>query len=176
MKKIGVIGPTDVTLIETKVGLAAGTLEGAAREIGAFLAAQALALICVPARGVGLWVLESYKKAEGQDSLALAPYAAGQPQEFRDRMRRQAATADRIRDDLTWGEEPTELARACDALVALGLSCGTLIEMAATKWLKGPPIFVVSAFISQIPVEVRAELDIRFCENLQRLKEALLEF
>ena len=41
--------------------------------------------------------------------------------------------ADWIRDDLTWGEEPVELARVSDYLVAIGLSCGTLVELASTK-------------------------------------------
>ena len=174
-KRIGVIGPTNATLIENKVGLADGTLEGATREIGTFLAKNSFALACVPARGVGLWVLESYKEAGGPDSLAMTPYAAEQSKEYSEKVRRQVSIAHRVRDDLTWGEEPMELARACDSLVALGLSCGTLIEMAATKWVNKPPIFVISSLISQIPIEVLSELDIRFCENIQALKDALLE-
>jgi hypothetical protein len=175
MKRIGVIGPTNATLIENKVGLSDGTLEGATREIGTFLAKNSFALACVPARGVGLWALESYKNARGTDSLALTPTFSGQTKDSLDETHRNALMADRVRDDLTWGEEPFELARACDFLVVIGLSCGTLIEIIATKWIKGPAILAVSSFISQIPIEVLSELDIRFCENIQALKAALLE-
>lgn len=133
MKRIGVIGPTNAALIESRVGLADRTLEKAAREIGTFLAKNSFALACVPARGIGLWVLESYKEANGPDSLALTPIGAEQPEDSREKMCRHASMADWIRDDLTWGEEPVELARVSDYLVAIGLSCGTLVELASTK-------------------------------------------
>jgi len=62
MPRVGVIGPTDVALIESVVPLPTGTLERAARRFGAFLAQHCLDLICVPDRGVALWALESYTK------------------------------------------------------------------------------------------------------------------
>jgi len=81
--------------------------------------------------------------------------------------------AHRIRNDLTWGEEPFELAKACDCLAALGLSCGTLIEMIATKWLKKPPVFAVASFMSQILVEVFSEIEVSIFDKLEELETVL---
>jgi len=174
MKRIGVIGPTNTSLIENTINLPGGTLESAAGHLGKFLAENSFALASVPARGVGLWVLESYEKAKGPDSLALTPYAAEQSKEYADKVRRNAGLAHRVRDDLTWGDEPFELAKACDCLATLGLSCGTLIEMIATKWLKKPPVFAVASFMSQIPVEVLSEIEVSFFDKLEELENALL--
>ena len=174
MKRIGVIGPTNTSLIESKINLPNGTLESAARHLGEFLAENSFALVSVPARGVGFWVLESYEKAGGPDSLALTPYAEEQSKDYADKVRQNASLARRLRDDLTWGAEPFELAKACDCLVALGLSCGTLMEMIATKWLKGPPIFTVASFMSQIPDEVLAEIEVIYFDKLEELENALL--
>jgi len=175
MKRIGVIGPTNATLIENKVGLSDGTLEKAARGIGTFLAKNSFALACVPARGVGLWALESYKNARGTDSLALTPTFSGQTKDSLGETHRNALMADRVRDDLTWGEEPFELARISDCLVAIGLSCGTMIEMVATKWIKNTPVLAVRSLMTGIPAEIAAELDLRFFDTVGALKDIICE-
>jgi hypothetical protein len=174
MKRVGVIGPTNPSLIESKLGLPEGTFEAAAKRMGAFLASNSFALLSIPARSVNLWVLETYHRERGPDALAFVPSAPEQSQDSIDEMRRNASMAHRIRDNLTWGDSPFELAKACDYLVALGLSCGTLMEMACTKWFDGPPIYVVSPYISQIPVEMLAEIDVRFCESIEALQQALI--
>jgi hypothetical protein len=174
MKRVGVIGPTNPSLIESKLGLAEGTFEGAAKEIGSFLAKNSFALASIPVRGVNLWAFEAYIEEGGPDSLAFTPSAKEQPQEAIDQLRTRASKADSVRDDLTWGEAPFELAKASDYFVAIGISCGTLIEMACTKWFDGPPIFMVSSYVSQIPTEMLAEIDVRFCESIEALKEALI--
>lgn len=174
-RRAGIVGPTNVPLIEEKVGLPAGTLERAAREVGAFLAEQSLAMVCVPVRGVPLWALESYKLAGGTDSLALWPQLTDQPEGSTATTQGNPDLADRLKDDLTWGEEPFELAKSCDCLVAIGLSCGTMVEMAATKWIKNTPALVVSSLMTQVPVEVAAELDLRYCADLASLKQEILK-
>ena len=83
--------------------------------------------------------------------------------------------AHRIRDDLTWGEEPFELARISDCLVAIGLSCGTMIEMVATKWIQNTPVLAVRSLMTGIPAEIAAELDLRFCDDVDTLKDILRE-
>ena len=74
---------------------------------------------------------------------------------------------------LVAGEEPFELAKACDCLVVIGASCGTFIEMIATKWMQGPPVYAVSSLLTAIPAEILAEIDVAFFESLDRLEEAL---
>ncbi|MFC1833320.1 hypothetical protein ACFL2Q_01130 [Thermodesulfobacteriota bacterium] len=174
-KCIGVIGPTNTTLIESEVGLFEGLLERKAAQMGAWLAEHSFGLSCVPAAGVGLMVLESYKSAGGDASLALSPRPSGEGGTPSDLVRRNASIADEIREDLTWEQQPFELARTCDYLVAIGLSCGTIIEMTVTKWLQGPPILVVSSLITCIPEEVLAEIRVKFFDDIEALQDALLK-
>jgi len=174
-KRVGIVGPTNVPLIEEKVRLSAGTLESAAREIGAFLGEQSLGMVCVPVTGVPLWALEAYKQAHGMNSLALWPRFSGQSESSPDTNRGNPNLADQLRDDLTWGDEPFELAKASDCLAVIGLSCGTMVEMAVTKWIKKKPVFVVTSLMTQIPVEIACELDLRYCDDMADLKRRILE-
>lgn len=172
---VGIVGPTSVELIERQVGLSTGTLERAATEIGAFLAEQSLGMVCVPVKGVPLWALEAYKRAGGMNSFALWPSFSEQPESSKQTSRGNPELADRMRDDLTWGEEPFELAKASDCLVAIGLSCGTMIEVAVTKWIKQKPVFVVTSLITQIPAEFACELDLRYCDDIDSLKRGVVD-
>lgn len=173
---VGVIGPTDVAAIENAVPLARGTLEAAAHRLGTFLADQAFSMACIPDRGVGLWVLESYWHNDGLASLALSPSGAEQLDDSADETPRNSWMATRVRTDLTWENAPAQLVRECDAFACIGLSCGTITEIAWTKWISRFPIFVVKSFVSGIPVEVAAELDLRWCADLADMEAGLLDW
>jgi hypothetical protein len=174
-QQVGIIGPTNSVLMEEKVGLPSGTLEAAGDEIGGFLAEQSLGMVCVPLKGVPLWALEGYKRAGGKDALALWPRPSNLAETSQAQTLGRPELADRVRDDLTWGEEPFELARTSDCLVALGLSCGTMIEMVATKWIKNTPVLVVRSLMTGIPAEIAAELDLRCCDGVGALKDMICE-
>jgi len=174
-RRVGVVGPTSAQLIEEKVGLSAGALESAAREMGAFLAEQGLGMVCVPMKGVGLWALEAYKQARGTKSLALWPRSSEQLTGSTDTTRTKPELADQVREDLTWGDAPFELAKASDCLAVIGLSCGTMVEMAVTKWIKQKPVFVVASLMTGIPVEVACELDLRYCDDIVSLKLSIAD-
>ncbi len=174
-KRVGIVGPTSVPLIEEKVGLLPGTLESTAKEVGEFLAEHSLGMVCVPVKGVPLWALEAYKQAHGMNSLALWPKPSEQPESSTDTGRGNPGLADQLRTDLTWGDAPFELAKASDCLVVIGLSCGTMIEMVVTKWITETPVLVISSLVTQIPVEVAAELDLRYCDDIASLKRGVLD-
>jgi hypothetical protein len=173
--RVGIIGPTNAALMEEKAGLSSGTLEAAAAEIGGFLAEQSLGMVCVPVKGVPLWALESYKRAGGKNALALWPRPSDLAETSQAQTLGRPELADRVRDDLTWGEEPFELARISDCLVVLGLSCGTMIEMVATKWIKNTPVLAVRSLMTGIPAEITAELDLILCDDVEALKEMIRE-
>lgn len=171
---VGIVGPTNIALIEEKAGLSTGVLEKAAREIGTFLAEQSLGMVCVPVKGVPLWVLESYKQAGGEHSLALWPGRGDQLEEETTTSPGRPDLADCRRDDLTWAEEPFELAKICDIIIAIGLSCGTMVEIIATKWMKRRPVLVLRPLMTGIPDEISAELNIRHSDSVASLKQDLL--
>jgi hypothetical protein len=173
--RVGVIGPTNVELIESLVPLAPGTLEGAARRMGAFLAKNAMVLVSVPDRGVGLWVLEAYWKSGGNKSLALSPSGTDTLDDCKDLTPHHVSLANQVRTDLSWDEAPAQLVRESDCFVCIGLSCGTIIELACTKWIRRFPVLVVDSFITGLPIEVTSELDVRFCRNMGEAEKLLLE-
>ena len=175
MFRVGVIGPTNVQLIESVVPLAPGTLEKAARRIGAFLAKNSMGLVSVPDRGVGLWVLEAYRKSGGHNSLALSPSGADALDDCKDLTPHHISMANEVRTDLSWDEAPSQLIRESDCFVCIGLSCGTIIELACTKWIRRFPLLVVDSFITRLPIEVTSEIDVRLCRNLDETEKLLLK-
>jgi hypothetical protein len=172
---VGVIGPTNVELIESVVPLAPGTLEGAARRIGAFLAKNSFGLVSVPDRGVGLWVLEGYRSSGGNNSLALSPTGADTLDNCKDLTPRHVSKANQVRTDLSWEEAPAQMVRESDCLVCIGISCGTIIELAWTKWIRRFPVIVVESFITGLPIEVMSEINVRLTSNMDQTEKLLLE-
>jgi hypothetical protein len=171
---IGIVGPTNTALIEETARLPADALEKAAREIGAFLAEQSLHMVCVPVKGVPLWALEAYYEAGGKQSLALWPELGDQFEPGTQTTPGKPELAGQLRTNLTWAQEPFELAKISRCLIAIGLSCGTMTEIIATKWMKRRPIFCLSHLMTAIPAEIAAELDIRYCDSITLLKQHLL--
>ena len=50
-------------------------------------------------------------------------------------------------------------------MVCVGLSCGTVAEIAWTKWVKGPRILAMRDTITALPREILAETDVVFIES-----------
>ena len=173
--RVGVIGPTNVELIESLVPLTPGTLESAARRMGTFLAHNSMGLVSIPDRGVGFWVLEGYRSSGGENSLALSPAGADTFDNCTDLTPRHASMANQVRTDLSWEEAPAQMAREAHCFVCLGLSCGTIIELAWTKWIRRIPVFAVESFITGLPIEVLSEIDVRLSSNLGQTEKLLLE-
>ena len=172
---VGVIGPTNVELIESVVPLPAGTLESAARRIGVFLANNDFGLVSVPDRGVGLWVLEAYRSSGGDNSLALSPSGADTLDNCEEQTPHHVSMASQVRTDLTWEEAPTQMVRESHCFICIGLSCGTIIELASTKWLGRFPVLVVKPFITGLPIEVMSEINVRLTSNIEQTERLLLE-
>jgi SLOG cluster4 family len=171
---VGIVGPTNTALIEETAELPPGVLEKTARDIGTYLAEQSLPMACVPVKGVPLWALEAYHQAGGTDSLALWPGLGDQFEEGTQTSPGKPELAGQMRDDLTWAQEPFELAKTCRCMIAIGLSCGTMVEIIATKWLKRRPVLCLSHLMTAIPPEIAAELNIRYCDSVAHLKKDLL--
>jgi hypothetical protein len=142
--------------------------------MGVFLANNSMGLVSVPHRGVGLWVLESYWKSGGDNSLALSPTGADTLDDATSQTGSHVFMANRVRRDLSWEEAPAELVRESDCLVCIGLSCGTIIELASTKWIRRR-VLVVEPFITGLPIEVTSELDVRLCTSMDQMEELLIK-
>jgi hypothetical protein len=58
-------------------------------------------------------------------------------------------------------------------MICVGLSCGTLAEIAWTKWVKKPDVWVLAPTISAIPPEIKAETPVRLFAGLPALATEL---
>ena len=83
--------------------------------------------------------------------------------------------ANQVRTDVSWDEAPAQLVRESDCFVCIGLSCGTIIELACTKWIRRFPVLVVDSFMTGLPIEVTSELDVRLTSNIEQTEKLLLE-
>jgi len=52
-------------------------------------------------------------------------------------------------------------------LLCIGLSCGTIAEVAWTKWVGNTPVVVIKSLVSGIPPEVEVETDLHWVEDLE---------
>jgi hypothetical protein len=61
----------------------------------------------------------------------------------------------------------------CNLLVCVGLSCGTLAEIAWTKWVGGPRILAMRNTLTALPKEILAETNITFVESFEDLADRM---
>jgi len=173
--RAGVIGPTDTALMEEKAGLEKGILEREARNIGRFLAMQGFSMVCIPDRGVALYALLEYSRYGGKNSVALFPSGSERLDYSSDQTERNLSFASYVKSGMSWEESPVQLIRNSDFFVCIGISCGTMIEIGWTKWVKRLPILLLRNTVSSIPPEIQAQTDIRIYNSGEDLQAAVLE-
>lgn len=156
--RVAVIGPTNVARVGGAAGIGPAAYTGAAAAVGRLLAAAGAGLIVVPDRGVAIAAMDAYLASGGTRLTGLCPSsgvsepaAAASVREHRDRCHE-------VVDDLSWYEQHHRIGVLADRMVCVGLSCGTLAELAWTKWTPGPPVALVRGTMSGIPPEMLAEI------------------
>ena len=70
-------------------------------------------------------------------------------------------------EDLTWTEQHERICQLSDVLLCIGMSCGTIAEIAWTKWVGNTPVVAIQPLVSGIPPEVQAETDVHWVKNLE---------
>ena len=84
-----------------------------------------------------------------------------------------AAACDEIVEGITWHHQHAALCELADLMVCIGLSCGTLAEIAWTKWVRGPRVLALRQTFTAIPTEILAETDILLIDGIDELNAAL---
>jgi hypothetical protein len=156
--RVAVIGPTNVARVGGGAGIGPDAYIRAAAAVGRLLATAGAGLIVVPDRGVAIAAMDAYLAYGGARLTGLCPSsgvsepaAAVAVREHRDRCHEAV-------DDLSWYEQHHRIGVLADRMVCVGLSCGTLAELAWTKWTPGPPVALVRGTVSGIPPEMLAEI------------------
>ncbi|WP_218014433.1 hypothetical protein [Mycolicibacterium palauense] len=139
-------------------GLDPARYHRAAHDAGALLATMGHTMVVVPDRGVALAALDGYLSTDGPHVIGICPSSgpsepAGIPAIATHRTR-----CHRIVEDCSWFEQHHRIGLLSDAMICVGLSSGTLTELAWTKWTPGPPVAIIAGTFSTIPPELHAEI------------------
>jgi predicted Rossmann-fold nucleotide-binding protein len=159
--RVAVIGPSDIGRVARAAGADPGRIEAAAAEAGRLLAAAGHELVVCPDRGVPVIAARAYRAAGGRRILGLIPASGDSAPGSISRVERHSALCDEADRSLTWYEQHARIVRDSDAMICLGLSCGTACEIAWTKWTKRIPVYVLDGLGSAVPPEIGAETEIR---------------
>jgi hypothetical protein len=165
MPIIGVLGPSNITRTAGAADIDPDRLVAAAHAVGARIAEHGWAMIVVPDRGVAVSAMDGYLAAGGTRLIGLCPASGVCEPAATESIRMQRARCHELRDDLTWYEQHHTIGVISDAMITIGLSCGTVAELAWTKWNPAaPPVSLIAGTASGLPPELAVELNVDVVE------------
>ena len=166
---IGLIGPTNLQRISAASGIAEAHYKATAFEVGQAIARAGAVLAVVPDRGVALLGMQGYRGAEGPWTLALVPSGGPSESVATSNCLENSEACDEVVTGFTWHHQHARMCELSDLMICVGLSCGTLAEIAWTKWIQGPRILVMRDTVTALPNEILAETQITFIDTLDEL-------
>ncbi|WP_119391119.1 hypothetical protein [Taklimakanibacter lacteus] len=171
---IGLIGPTNLLRISQASGIPESRYRETAHAAGQVVARAGASLTIVPDRGVALSGMQGYREARGSWTIGLVP--AGGPSDSVATLNclENAGGCDEVVDGFTWHHQHALMCEFSDLLICVGLSCGTMAEIAWTKWVKGPKILALRDTFSAIPMEILAETDVDFVYSAEELEAEVI--
>lgn len=172
---VGIIGPTDIEVTSRAAGLDPTICERVAREVGVGLAQRGYEVVLVPDRGVALLAAQGYREAGGSKLIGIIPHGGTSAQAATTCCELHRHLCHETVEDLSWTGQHERIAQLADVLVCIGLSCGTIAEMAWTKWVGRTPVVIIRPLVSGIPPEIAAETDLHWVDNLDGVYQFLEE-
>ena len=172
-KRVAVIGPTNLPRIARASGSPLTRYRRCAQAVGRLLARLDFDLVVVPDRGVAILALEAYRSAGGRNVIGLIPSGGDSDAGATENCLARVHVCDQIITGLTWQEQHAAICHVSDCMVGVGLSCGTLAEIAWTKWVRGPEVLLLRSTVTGLPAELLAEARVRFVRNFRELRDAL---
>ena len=173
--RVGIIGPTDIQVTAESAGLDPAACGSMASAAGENLARGGYQLVVVPDRGVGLLAAQAYHDAGGRRLIGIIPHGGTSAQAASSRCEEHRHLCHETVEDLTWTGQHERICQMSDVLLCIGLSCGTMSEIAWTKWVGNTPVVVIEPLVSGIPPEIQAETALHLVEGLQSFFELLSE-
>lgn len=156
--RVAVIGPTSLARVGAAAGIAPDAYTRAAAAVGRLLAQAGAGLIVVPDRGVAIAAMDGYLAHGGRWLTGLCPSSGVSEPAAAVSVRQHRDRCHQVVDDLSWYEQHHRIGVLSDRMICVGLSCGTLAELAWTKWTPGPPVALVKDTMSAVPAEMLAEI------------------
>jgi predicted Rossmann-fold nucleotide-binding protein len=165
--RIGIVGPTNIDVTARAAGVDPATVVEAARAAGENLAQRGYEMVVVPDRGVALLAAQTYRRAGGHRLIGVIPHGGTSAQAATSCCEAHRDLCHETVEDLTWTGQHERICQLSDVLLCIGLSCGTLSEIAWTKWVGGPPVVIVKCLLSGIPPEMEAETHLHWADSLE---------
>lgn len=170
---IGIIGPTNLRRIAAASGIPERRYRDGALAAGAVIARRGAILAMVPDRGIAMSGLQGYSSAKGKWTIGLVPEGGPSDAAATTNCLENAAVCDEIIGGFTWHHQHAALCELSDLMVCVGLSCGTITEIAWTKWVRKPRVLALRETFSAIPVEILAETDVVLIDSIDDLDAAV---
>jgi len=168
------VGPTDKTKVFRFGKIDGERYEQYREEVGKVLAANLSTVYLIPDEGIPLDFAKSYKKWGGREVIG------GLPQGGCDVLEKYFKFCDRTEEvDGGWSVLNTCLILRTGLMICIGLSPGTLIEIAYTKYHKkylgrNIPVFLDERTISRkLNPEIEEEVDLRYFDSAEKLNHLL---
>jgi hypothetical protein len=152
-----VIGPTSVERVANAAGVDPARVLAAAGSVGSLVAAGSHRLMVVPDRGVAVAALTAYRRAGGPEVVGIVPVSGPSEAAADVSIASHLGECDVVIREYSWFEQHHTIGRLSDVMVCVGLSPGTLAELAWTKWTPGPPTAIIAGTSSPPPPELLAE-------------------
>jgi predicted Rossmann-fold nucleotide-binding protein len=170
---VGIIGPTDIDVTSRAAGLDPVLCERTAVRAGEGLAQRGDTVVLVPDRGVALLAAQAYRAGGGPHLIGIMPHGGTSAQAATTCCENHRYLCHETVEDLSWNAQHERICQLADVLVCIGMSCGTIAEIAWTKWVGNTPVIAIRPLMSGIPPEVEAETDVRWVEDLEGVYELL---
>lgn len=172
---VGLIGPTNLAKMSNFSGIPEQIYEDHAYRTGKLVADHGATIALVPDRGVALAGLNGYRDAGGKWIIGLVPNGGPSDAVATPNCFDNALVCDEVLSDFTWHHQHALICELSDLLVCVGLSCGTIAEIAWTKWVKGPKILALANTMTSVPPEILADVDMEFFSSLGSLEKRFVE-
>lgn len=170
---IGLIGPTNLAKMALSSGIPERVYSDHAYAAGKIIAASGASIALVPDRGVALAGMNGYRDANGTWVIGLMPSGGPSDAVATPNCLDNATVCNEVLGNFTWHHQHALICEISDLFVCVGLSCGTIAEIAWTKWVKGPKILALGNTMTAIPPEILADIDLEFVSSLGVLENRL---
>jgi predicted Rossmann-fold nucleotide-binding protein len=170
---IGLIGPTNLQRISQASRIPESRYRDAAYQAGRAIARTGAMLTIVPDRGVAVAGMRGYREAQGAWTIGLVPAGGPSDSVATKNCLENSVACDEVIDGFTWHHQHAFICEFSSLLICVGLSCGTIAEIAWTKWVRGPKILVMRDTLTAIPKEILAETDVEFVDSIDELDAKL---
>lgn len=172
--KIGLIGPTNLDLMSEVSNIDKNLYIRSAQILGEIIAKLGHDLVIVPDRGVAVEGLKSYRIHEGNKVIAIWPQKGETSYQLQTiKIKDNIDCCDEVITELSWHEQHSFICQISDLMVCCGISCGTISEIAWSKWVEGPTIYICKNTVSCIPAEIVAEAHIKFIDKADDFEQVL---